>query len=100
MGAVRASRLWWGDVYFVGVMPVDPRDLFRGDYVVLSYEFSRLPGSLPDMPPEAWNAPGALVGREVSVELVSEGDGPPPPVTPRPTAGRAPVCPAERTGLP
>jgi uncharacterized membrane-anchored protein len=32
-----------GDVYFIRVQPVDPRDLMRGDYVILSYEFSRLP---------------------------------------------------------
>jgi uncharacterized membrane-anchored protein len=32
-----------GDVYYVRVQPVDPRDLMRGDYVILSYEFSRLP---------------------------------------------------------
>ena len=25
------------------VIPVDPRDLFRGDYVILSYEISRMP---------------------------------------------------------
>jgi uncharacterized membrane-anchored protein len=29
--------------------PVDPRDLFRGDYVTLSYDISRLPaGALKD----------------------------------------------------
>lgn len=32
-----------GDTIVLRVAPVDPRDLFRGDYVILSYEFSRVP---------------------------------------------------------
>jgi uncharacterized membrane-anchored protein len=28
------------------VVPVDPRDLFRGDYVTLSYDISRIPRSM------------------------------------------------------
>jgi uncharacterized membrane-anchored protein len=35
-----------GDSFLVHVVPVDPRDLFRGDYVILSYEMSRAPDSL------------------------------------------------------
>ena len=35
-----------GETILLRVVPVDPRDLFRGDYVILSYEISR-PG---------WNA--------------------------------------------
>nr|WP_316653960.1 GDYXXLXY domain-containing protein [uncultured Gellertiella sp.] len=31
-------------------VPVDPRDLLRGDYVVLAYEFSNLPGTLVEGP--------------------------------------------------
>ena len=31
-----------GDVFYFKTMPVDPRDLFRGDYVNLSYEISSL----------------------------------------------------------
>jgi uncharacterized membrane protein len=44
--------------YFVGkhvvleVQPVDPRDLFRGDYVVLAYDVGRLP--LPGGQRSAW----------------------------------------------
>lgn len=32
-----------GDRILLKVVPVDPRDMFRGDFVVLSYEISRLP---------------------------------------------------------
>ncbi len=45
------------------VEPVDPRDLFRGDYVTLSYAFSRIPQST--FPP----------GQPVYVPLVAEPDG-------------------------
>lgn len=31
-----------GDEYLVKTQPVDPRDLFRGDYVILSYDVSRI----------------------------------------------------------
>jgi uncharacterized membrane-anchored protein len=57
-----------GDVYYVRVQPVDPRDLFRGDYVILSYAFSRLPT-------EFRGDPQAQPGRTIYVELVPEGDG-------------------------
>jgi uncharacterized membrane-anchored protein len=40
------------------VVPVDPRDLFKGDYVRLSFEISRLPTSLLDgAPPPRPEAP-------------------------------------------
>lgn len=31
-----------GDEYLVKTQPVDPRDLFRGDYVILRYDISRI----------------------------------------------------------
>jgi uncharacterized membrane-anchored protein len=68
MTAWRSYALERGDVYYVRVQPVDPRDLFRGDYVILSYAFSRLPTEL-------WGDPQAQPGRTIYVELVPEGDG-------------------------
>jgi uncharacterized membrane-anchored protein len=41
MIALRAIPLVTGETVLVRVEPVDPRDLFRGDYVILSYDFSR-----------------------------------------------------------
>ena len=40
--ANRALLLSGGREVRLAVVPVDPRDLFLGDYVVLSYDFSRL----------------------------------------------------------
>ncbi len=37
-----AWPLWTGESIYLRVRPVDPRDLFRGDYVVLAYEIDRL----------------------------------------------------------
>jgi uncharacterized membrane-anchored protein len=59
------------------VVPVDPRDFFRGDYVVLSYDFSRLePGKIEGLPAAApydyydpvWR------GREIFISLKPVGD--------------------------
>lgn len=35
-------------VYMLRTMPVDPRDLLRGDYIILGYEISRLPEQYKD----------------------------------------------------
>ncbi|OCP17058.1 MULTISPECIES: GDYXXLXY domain-containing protein [unclassified Ensifer] len=54
----RASILRNGREVLLKTVPVDPRDLLRGDYVILSYDISRLPpalfkGGLPTEPQEA-----------------------------------------------
>lgn len=49
-------------VVLLHVVPVDPRDLFRGDYVTLSYDLSRVDSTLTP-------------GQTVYVELVAEPDG-------------------------
>jgi uncharacterized membrane-anchored protein len=43
----RVSLLKSGREIVAEVIPVDPRDLFRGDYVVLGYGFSREPVVVP-----------------------------------------------------
>jgi uncharacterized membrane-anchored protein len=53
-----------GDTVLLRVRPVDPRDLFRGDYVILSYELSSAPWDLRASP-----------GQTVYVSLEPEGDG-------------------------
>ena len=45
------------------VVPVDPRDMFRGDYVTLGYDISRTPGGRYEP------------GQTVYVTLVPESDG-------------------------
>ena len=40
--AVKEFTLQTGQEVLLKIQPVDPRDLFRGDYVVLNYDISRL----------------------------------------------------------
>jgi uncharacterized membrane-anchored protein len=73
MVVLRLVPLMTGETVLLRVVPVDPRDLFRGDYVTLGYEFSRTPLERID------GLPGALLsqarGRTVYVSLVQEEDG-------------------------
>lgn len=50
MVAARIGPLLNGEPITVRVEPVDPRDLFRGDYVILSYAFSRATGDVTGAP--------------------------------------------------
>lgn len=59
-----------GDTILLRVVPVDPRDLFRGDYVILSYEFSRFP---PQGIPGLQSTDHQ--GQTVYVAIVPEEDG-------------------------
>ncbi|WP_426448545.1 GDYXXLXY domain-containing protein [Paenibacillus sp. S-38] len=45
---------WYGQEIRLRTVPVDPRDIFYGDYVTLSYEISRMDGALwkETVPPE------------------------------------------------
>ncbi len=69
MIGLRLMPLLTGDTILVRVVPVDPRDFFRGDYVVLSYEFSQVPATIEG--PHR----GSHLGRTVYVTLVPEPDG-------------------------
>ena len=70
---MRASTLAQGDTVLLRVVPVDPRSMFRGEYVILNYEFSRTPFSdiegLPDR--DEINSQGRIV----YVWLEPEEDG-------------------------
>jgi uncharacterized membrane-anchored protein len=76
MIALRAAPLISGQTVLVRVQPVDPRDLFRGDYVILSYDFSRTPGEgiegLSESEHGSWKK---LEGRPVYVTLVPDSNG-------------------------
>lgn len=72
LGSMIARSAWTlmtGETILLRVIPVDPRDLFRGDYVILSYDFTtrRPAGELPFHESHA--------GREIFVTLVPEADG-------------------------
>ena len=57
------------------VVPVDPRDLMRGDFVILSYDINAIPGSLQGPAAPTPVTVDALPGRDVYVTLVPEDDG-------------------------
>jgi len=69
MIADRALLLKNGREIRLAVVPVDPRDLFRGDYVVLSYGFSRIDTR------ETTAAPDINWGDTVYVTIADGGDG-------------------------
>lgn len=60
----RVGPLVSGAAITVRVEPVDPRDLFRGDYVILSYPFGRASGE----------ASGAPEGSTVYAVMVRDGN--------------------------
>jgi uncharacterized membrane-anchored protein len=76
MIALRAVPLMTGQTVLVRVVPVDPRDLFRGDYVTLSYDFSRVPREgiegLSEKERGSWSK---SEGRTVYVPLVPDTNG-------------------------
>jgi uncharacterized membrane-anchored protein len=81
MIAIHSAPLVFGERILLRVRPVDPRDFFRGDYVILSYDFSRLPpGGVPGMPVKSswrrgWNDDAWLADRTVYVSLQPAADG-------------------------
>lgn len=72
MIGLRVLPLVTGQTVLVRVAPVDPRDLFRGDYVILSYDFSRTPreGIEGISEKERWSS--KWEGRAVYVPLVPD----------------------------
>lgn len=71
----RAKPLVAGETILLRVVPADLRDLFRGDYVILSYDFSHTaPGTITGLGASGYNAE-AWQGRTVYVSLVPEADG-------------------------
>ena len=77
MAIPHASTALSGETILLRVVPVDPRDLFRGDYVILGYEISRVPTDGIDgtTPSELQDASGDWLGRTVYVGLEPEEDG-------------------------
>lgn len=62
--------LIWGDEILFQVMPVDPRSLFQGDYVILSYPFNNL-----DLNKIDCDFDPTAVSYQEKVYLVLEPDG-------------------------
>lgn len=68
----RAHLLRTGREVTLDVVPVDPRSLFRGDYVRLGYDFSRVTAANSEAKPGAVVAPA---GTPVYVTLRRDADG-------------------------
>jgi uncharacterized membrane-anchored protein len=68
MAAGREAVLRTGDKVVLQTAPVDPRDLFRGDYVVLDYAISTI-----DTDQVAWDAADPFPGQTVWVVLEPRG---------------------------
>jgi uncharacterized membrane-anchored protein len=77
MIALDGLPLLLGERIKLQVIPLDPRDLFRGDYVVLGYDFNRLTAGrvegLPLSSDDGWSYDN-VSGRDVYVALVPKGD--------------------------
>ena len=72
----RAAPYWTGQTVLLRIVPVDPRDMFRGDYVTLSYDFTRLPvGGVPGLGPRPYDRHDDWNGKTIYVSLVPEKDG-------------------------
>lgn len=63
-----------GTVVPLELVPVDPRDLLRGDYVIINLAIGRIPRDLE-------GAEGLRAGQQVFLELKMDGDGPARPVS-------------------
>jgi uncharacterized membrane-anchored protein len=73
MIVMRSIPYFTGQTVLLRVQPVDPRDMFRGDYVILGYEFSRLPpGGIRGLPK---TESASFRNQPVYVSLVAEPDG-------------------------
>jgi uncharacterized membrane-anchored protein len=71
MIAIHAAPLMFGQTVLLRVVPLDPRDMFRGDYVILGYEFNQVPANQIEGLPIDTRADG----RPVYVTLVLDEDG-------------------------
>lgn len=69
---MRLLMLHAGETVLLRVVPVDPRDLLRGEYVILGYEFSQIP---PEGIEGLAGPPERSQGQTVYVPLVTEEDG-------------------------
>ena len=82
MIVLHAVPFVFGERILLHVRPVDPRDMFRGDFVILSYDFSSVPDGGIEGAPRTADPHVAhryfdeeLIDRAIYVELSPEPDG-------------------------
>lgn len=71
----RAAVLRDGREVLLEVTPIDPRDLLRGDYVILGYTITQLETALFSDPPPVEGDDVGLDDQTVFVRLKPDGDG-------------------------
>lgn len=72
---VESLPLLVGERIVLDVTPVDPRDYFRGDYVILNYNFNSLRIEDEQKATSPWNRNNQHDGATVYVPLEKEADG-------------------------
>jgi uncharacterized membrane-anchored protein len=75
MTASPLMTLMTGEPVLLRVAPVDPRDMFRGDYVNLGYEISRPTADGSANSAMTWSRLGELAGQTIYVTLEPGEDG-------------------------
>ena len=79
MIAIHGAPLVFGETILLKVRPIDPRDMFRGDFVILNYDIGtlrieKLEGIPPEFDKNHWPREW-LKGRTVYVTLEREPEG-------------------------
>lgn len=81
MTVLHGMPLVLGETVLLEVRPIDPRDWFRGDYVILSYDMNRVPPGgiegIPESKDTSYGNPPRLPEEEaiyVSLEPASNGE--------------------------
>jgi uncharacterized membrane-anchored protein len=77
MIGILSTPLVVGETVLLRAAPVDPRDLFRGDYVTLTYDISRMPveGGAELLAANPWRRSNTTAEYTVYVSLEPEADG-------------------------
>ena len=72
---IESLPLMIGERIVMRVTPVDPRDFFRGDYVILNYDINRVTVPAIEDGQSTWRGPSQHYDETVYVPLEREGDG-------------------------
>jgi uncharacterized membrane-anchored protein len=103
MLVTHAWPLWTGEIIYLQVRPMDPRDLFRGEYVILGYDLTRLEVAPQGLWDEIGEADEAVAVRVVPAgtwwEEMAEPDGKPDSAKLHDLRGRR-LCVQLEEGLP
>lgn len=72
---VESLPLMIGERIVLQVTPVDPRDFFRGDYVILNYNFNNMSVTNGEVQTSPWDRSQSREDQAIYVALVKDGDG-------------------------